>query len=287
MNGGLTTAGVFSFSLNPTSNPDVQVVYGSTIIDSVTWTTSTSGRSLALDPDLTNATANDDPANFCNGATIYNGTDYGTPGDDNEQCAAQPGPGQCLDNGVPRAIVKPAAGQLVITEIMPNPKTETVQEWFEITNTGAASFDLNGLGLDRDNDSRIPDVVTSAACKPLAPGAFALFARSTTMMTNGGLMTVDATIGFTMVNGNGDVRVVDPTTCSGTPIVCTTVYDSLVYTTANGWPATATADGASAQLKPGMYTTTNNDSFANFCPGFMAYGDLTNLGTPRAANTCM
>lgn len=286
MNGGLTTAGTFSFSLNPTSNPDVQIVYGSTIIDAVTWTTSTSGRSLALDPDLTNATANDDPASFCNGTTIYNGTDYGTPGAANEQCAAQPGPGQCLDNGTPRAIVKPAAGQLVITEIMPNPKTEPGQEWFEITNSGATAFDLNGLGLDRENDSALPNVVTSAACKPLAPGGFALFARNATVATNGGLQTVDATVTFTLVNGNGDVRVVDPTTCAGTPIVCTTVYDSVAYTTANGWPATATADGVSAQLKPGMYTTTANDSFANFCPGVTAYGDLTNLGTPRAANAC-
>jgi hypothetical protein len=297
MNGGLTTAGTFSFSINPTSNPDLQIVYGGTVIDAVTWTTSTNGRSLALDPDLTTSTANDDPANFCNGATIYNGTDYGTPGANNEQCATLPGPGQCLDNGTPRAIVKPAAGALVITEIMPNPVTETPvamnQEWFEITNAGAAAFDLNGLGLDRGTDSRTPDVISLANCRPLAPGGFALFARNA--MNNGGLPTPDATFGFTMVNGGNattpaEVQVVDPTTCTGTPIVCTTIYDSLNYSTTNGWPATATADGVSAMLKPGMYTTTANDAFANFCPakpGQQYNNTILNYGTPKAANVCM
>jgi hypothetical protein len=43
----------------------------------------------------------------------------------------------------------------------------------------------------------------------------------------------------------------------------------------------------SAQLKPGMFTTTDNDNPANFCPALTGYGDMTNKGTPKAANACM
>ena len=72
------------------------------------------------------------------------------PAPPNAQCALAPPPGMCLDNGTLRAIVKPTAGQLVITEFLANPAgtgTDAAQEWFEIANIGNASFDLNGLGL--------------------------------------------------------------------------------------------------------------------------------------------
>jgi hypothetical protein len=183
--------------------------------------------------------------------------------------------------------VKPAAGQLVITELMPRPAfaDNGAGEWFEITNVGGSSFDLNGLGLDREADSRAADIVSSVACKPLAPNTFALFARGTNPDTNGGLPMVDATFGFGMVNTNGNVRVVDPATCDNTaPFACSTVYDSVSYTTTTQWPFFATA-GVSAQLKQGMYTTTANDDPANYCPGTTDYG-TGGKGTPRAANNC-
>jgi hypothetical protein len=292
MNGGITGAvGSFGFSMvagSMTSPGDVQIVAGGTVVDAISWTRSTSGRALQLDPDLTDATSNDNASNFCDATMTYGLGDFGTPGLPNAQCTMLPPPGMCDDNGTPRAIVKPAMGNLVITEIMPNPKgTETTREWFEITNLGSTPFDLNGLGLDRAGDSSMPSVVNSATCKPVLPGAFALLARGTDPASNGGLPAVDATFAFSMVNGNGDVQVVDPTTCSGSPIVCTTVYDNVPYTTAAGWPATATADGVSAQVRPGMYTTVDNDTFANFCPALVDYGTEMNKGTPKAANACM
>ncbi len=39
-----------------------------------------------------------------------------------------------------RDIVKPMAGDLVISELMANPATEPGQEWFEITNVSGSSF---------------------------------------------------------------------------------------------------------------------------------------------------
>jgi len=299
INGGITNvAATFSSSLalvaGTTTTPgDIQIVANAVAIDSITWVGAANGKALQLDPDLTDASSNDEPSNFCDATVTYGAGDFGSPGLENSQCALLPPPGMCDGGGSLRAIQKPAANNLVITEFMPNPKVEPGQEWFEITNIGSTPFDLNGLGLDRQNDARAPDVVNSAACKQLLPGQFALFARSSDSATNGMLPTPDATFGFSMVNSGGsacpscgDVQVVDPATCSGTPLVCTTVYDSIVYTTTNGWPSTATPDGASAQLKPPSYTVTNNDSFANFCLGTTGYGDNTNLGTPKAANVC-
>jgi hypothetical protein len=190
-------------------------------------------------------------------------------------------PGECLDNGAARPIQEPAvATDLVITEVMANPSltpTETTQEWLEITNVGTASFDLNGLGVDRANDTVAPTVIADNICRPLAPNTLALLARSTT--NNGGLPTPDATYTLTLVNTSGEVRIVDPSTCATTtPFACTGVYDSISY----GSPA----DGISTQVKPGFFTTTGNDNSANFCTTTNTYGDNTNRGTPRLANVC-
>jgi hypothetical protein len=75
------------------------------------------------------------------------------------------------------------------------------------------------------------------------------------------------------------VQVVDPSTCATTtPFACTTIYDNMPY----GSPA----NGVSTQVKPGFFTTTGNDTAANRCPAVAPYGDGTNLGTPRLANSC-
>ena len=140
---------------------------------------------------------------------------------------------------------------------MPNPKIEPVAEWFEIANIGAEPFDLNELALDRAGDSRAPELIESAACKSLAPGAFALFARSADPAANAMLPAVDATFGFALVNSNGDVRVLDGTT----------VLSAVTWT--------SSSDGVSMQLVPTP------------CPAVTPYGDGTNKGTPKAANACM
>ncbi len=287
MNGGIATNliyGTFTFSLisgTPVAPGDIQLLWGTTVIDAVTWTNAASGKARQLDPDYVDANANDNLTNFCDATASYGLGDLGTPGLANTQCAALPAVGQCDDAGTLRPIVKPTTGQLVITELMANPAIESPagQEWFEITNVGAAAFDLNGLGLDRANDSRAPDVVASAACKSLAPGAFAVLARSSASSANAGLATVDATFGLSLINSNGEVQVVDPTTCAATtPFACATVYDSVPYATST--------DGVSSQLEPGMFTTTANDMAASFCPAVTTYGDGTNRGTPGAANAC-
>jgi hypothetical protein len=184
----------------------------------------------------------------------------------------------CLDNGTPRAIVKPQAGSLVISELHPHPTApQTSREWFEIPNTGAASFDLNGLGLDRGNDTTKPNLVVGAACKAVPAGGFALFARSVDPAVNGMLPAVDATFSFSMVDSNGDVRVLDCSAAGSCDTATPTgpVLDSVTY------PTSTTA--ASRQLKTLAVGSTFPD---DWCVSATAYGDGLDKGTPKAANYC-
>jgi hypothetical protein len=112
-------------------------------------------------------------------------------------------------------------------------------------------------------------VITSATCKSLAPGGFALFARSADSALNGGLPAVDATFGFSLVDTGAAVEVRDGTN----------ILDVITWA--------SSMSGVSSQVKPGMYTTTANDDAANFCLAVAGYGDMTNKGTPKAANACM
>ena len=279
MNGGVTAIGSFSFSLTPTSTPDVQLVYGADIIDAVTWTTSTSGASLSLSPMATDAASNDDPANFCNGSVLYNLMDLGTPRTANGACPVIVQPGQCLDHGTPRAIVKPAAGQLVIDELLANPVgsgTDATQEWFEITNTGAAAFDLNGLTLK--GNAAAGNTITAQDCKSIAAAGFGLFAHSTDPAVNGGLPAVDATFTFALAATNGAISVLDGTT----------VLDNIAWTTPTQ------VDGVALQLLPTTTTSTANDNSSptnttNYCKAVAGqkYGTVENYGTPGAVNVCM
>jgi hypothetical protein len=44
------------------------------------------GKTLSLDPDFEAASSNDDGSAWCNGQDVYNGTDFGSPGEPNPQC---------------------------------------------------------------------------------------------------------------------------------------------------------------------------------------------------------
>ena len=283
-NGGLAVAGTFRFALiagSVESPGDVRIMNDETIVDAVRWTSSRNARSLSLDPDFTTDTANDDSGNFCDGDSVYymagTAMDFGTPGVPNPQCPLQPPPGQCLDNDAPRAIVKPASGQLVITELLANPAgtgTDPTQEWFELKNTGATAFDLNGLSLtggSTTSGSTTVNVIASADCKRVPPGGYALLARSADPGTNGMLPEVDATFSFSLVQSNGSLRVLDGAT----------ELDAITWTT-------GIQDGVSKQLQPALTTTTANNSPDNFCNAqpTQVYGNTPNLGTPKAANAC-
>lgn len=286
-NGGIDPSvivGTFKFSMvtgSAAAPGDVAIVAGTTTVDAVRWTGSSNGKALQLDPDLTDPTANDTESNFCDATAPYGLGDLGTPGLANSQCGALPGAGMCDDNGRMRPIVAPAAGKLVISEVLANPapypdpddpsKTlndDAHREWFEVTNVGATAFDLNDLQVGRIGATGAP--VQSATCLSVAAGKAAVFARSNDPALNGKLPRVDATFSFALVDSNGDVQI-----ARGADVLDAASWKSV-------------GSGLTRQLDPAHLTTDENDDKAgdrtHFCAGATAYGDGTNKGTPGAAN---
>ena len=274
-NGGLPAAviaGTFKFNLitGSTAAPgDAAIVAGTTVVDAVTWTHSTSGAALQLDPGRIDPSANDVDSNFCDATQPYGAGDRGTPGADNAPCPLLPGPGMCDDGGRIRAIVSPRPGDLVISEILANPanvagQTDATREWFEIASTSATAFDLNELGVGRIGAAGAP--VQSARCIPVAPRGFAVFARSADPALDGMLPVVHATFKFGLVDTSGDIQIAQGAT----------VLDAVRWT--------SVTPGVASQLDPGHLTPADNDVPTSFCPATTAYGDLTNQGTPGAAN---
>ena len=275
VNGGLPApiTDTFAFSLisGAADAPgDVALLIGSTVIDAVTWTSSRSGKALQVDPDAATADANDDLTSWCDATQPYGDGDFGTPAAPNAECAAVAPPGTCLDGTTSRPLVIPEVGDLVITEVMPNPDavSDTVGEWFEVQAVRAV--DLNGVGLDRAGDTANPTVISSAACRRIAAGERVIFARSSDSTSNGGLPAVTAGFTFALVSGTptapGDVRL----------MVGADVLDAVTWTSSRA--------GASRALDPNALDVTTNDSEAAWCDGISAYGD-GDLGTPAAANT--
>jgi len=160
--------------------------------------------------------------------------------------------------------VKPAVSQIVITEFLADPTgtTDAQKEWIEVMNAGTVGFDLNGLGLKGSGSSPTVNLITSADCKSVPAGGYALFAHTTDPTQNGMLPEVDATFSFALVQSNGRLEILDGTTVRGLAT----------------W--TSGTQGAARQLDPVADP-------APYCDATAPYGDGTNKGTPKAANaTC-
>ncbi|MFZ5471516.1 MAG: lamin tail domain-containing protein [Myxococcota bacterium] len=261
VNGGISTAAAtFGFSLT-NSGGTLSVKNGAVVIDSISYTSSASGMASQLDPTRLDATANDSEANFCPATATYGAGDKGTPGAANSACQAVANPDQCIDalTSQPRALVRPAVGDLVITEYMANPSgTDTGKEWFEVWVK--ADVDLNGVEAVNATTGRA--AVTSASC--VRPGAdqYVLFAGNADAAVNGGLPAgkVVATVPNNfLVNTNGRITL---RTDAGT-------LDEVSYATVG--------DGISTQLS----------SDGGFCQTSTAstYGGDPDAGTPGQRGT--
>ncbi len=181
-----------------------------------------------------------------------------------------PAPGACLDGGVPRPIVAPLEGDLVIQEILADPASPLADadaEWFEIAVK--ADVDLNGLGIGTTFGTVI-DQIDSADCLAIQDGNLLLLVRSADPATNGGL-TGDWTFGFSLVNGGGDLHL-----AHGGNLV-----------DAVSWGAGDIASGRARNLPPGLQDASANDDQANWCnvaedPGLLY--SAGNYGSPGLAN---
>ena len=224
------------------------------------------------------------PANFCNGTVLYNTVGavrsrHARHGEHRVR-APSPPPGQCLDTGTPRAIVKPAAGaardQRVSCANPAGTGTDAAQEWFEITNTSTAAFDLNGLGLK--GNAATGNAINSPDCKSIAPGGFALFAHLHRSRAE-----------RHAPRGRRHVHVRDRRE-QRRPCPCSTarhLLDTVTWTHARD---RRRRSSASRRTPASPTTTTDNDK-----PDQLLQADRRtdatarplNHGTPRAANVCL
>ena len=263
-NGGLPAVDhVFNFNLkNGTTSTGPGRLYigiGDTLLDEITYESSATGASTALDPRSLDPADNDDAFAWCTGEQTYGDGDSGTPGAENGECelVTPPcDPGQCRDGEECRAIVPPTAGQIRVSEALPDPAAtgnDATQEWFEVE--ALASFDLNELEYGRNDSTTVTRTVNSNACLPVVAGDHVLFARAAE--TNGGLPEVDVLFSFSLPQDNG-LLYLGPL---AEPL------DTFDYGTVT--------DGVARQLDPGG---------ATICNATAPYGDAGNLGTPGAVN---
>jgi hypothetical protein len=160
----------------------------------------------------------------------------------------------------------PVEGDIVITEIMPNPASvdDNAGEWFELKNVSGNSASLTGCSIHDDS-------MTHNIVGPLTVGAgeFLLFAVNGKVNTNGGLIVDYVYTGFAFANpgdsltlkcGFSDIDKVD--------------FDSITY---------PYAPGVSMQLDPVFEDHLDNNDVANWCAGVARYGD-GDFGSPGEQN---
>ena len=163
----------------------------------------------------------------------------------------------------------PAAGNLVITEVMANPAggADTGKEWFEVVNSTGSTRDLGGVVVTRGTNQF---VIPAGTVIPSL--AFFVFAGNGSAAANGGLPGVDVNYGtaLQLVDSNFDLSL----------RAATILIDAVSF------PTTPATSGKSHELKQANLTATDNDSEANWCDASTAYGTEGNTGTPGAANDC-
>lgn len=239
-----------------------------TLVDEIVYLEGANGVSLSYDGQrVPDAIGNDTLTDWCDSETEFVVDNLGTPGLPNDHCEGINPAGTCLVGGVERNIVAPTAGNVVITELMPDPSaaSDTAGEWFEVYFAQAA--DLNGLQLGND-EGAVEFTVGGADCIPVAAGTYVLFALEDDTALNGGLPAVDVVFdGFSLTNsggrlfvGYGDVEL-----------------DHITYTSG------MVSAGASTSLDGAILDATQNNDATNWCDGVDVFGG-GDMGTPGAAN---
>jgi hypothetical protein len=159
------------------------------------------------------------------------------------------------------------AGDLVITEFIPNPAViaDGDGEWFEVYNTLGSDVDLEGLILsDLGTDTH-----TVAGSLVVASNGYVVFGNNADTATNGGV-TVDYEYGSTWYLSNSSDEIV---LNNGVTDIDTVLWDS----------AWSVASGFAKQLDPTATDATSNDDPANWCDAVTLY-HTDNTGTPGLAN---
>lgn len=275
-NGGVEPVDFVQTIVLRNSNGRLVLRHGEVELDAFEWTSARKGVAMQRDADDV----------FCAAALPYGEApaddssdlrNLGTPGAPNPSCSRDApelpeepeGPplpeGSCRDGEEVRPIVRPTAGDLVLSEVLANSRVvpDAAGEWIEIE--ARRDVDLLGLSLGTAyGTSTVWETFEGSECLRLSAGAFFLLARNEDATRNGGLPLVDRTFAFALRNSNGHLTLA----YEGE------VLDELRWAT--------TTSGVAIQ----------RDADGRFCPARVPYGpapeggepDLRNRGTPGEEN---
>lgn len=158
----------------------------------------------------------------------------------------------------------PAAGALVITEVMIDPATlaDTRGEWIEVYNASPRSLDINGWTL---RDATGSHVITAPSPLSIPSGAFAVLALDANELVACGVAALYDYATISLNNG-GDTVALD---------ACGVTIDSMSYA--------SSSNGRTLSLDPAATSALANDDPAKWCAAtsVMTCGDR---GTPAASN---
>ena len=278
LNGNITVAYEYNqngqFFLSNSSDEIVLYDGGGNLVDRVVYDNGviwpdTSGASIEVDMAFADVAGNDDGTKWAHSTcTIAGGPtcnpDLGTPGSSNASCSTTP----CGGTGGP-------TGDLIFSEIMQNPSavSDGDGEWFEVYNTTGADIDMLGYTIQAGGSPSIEVISTSVV---VPAGGYALFARKSDPLVNGGLPTpaYDYDDGLNFGNSSQTVKILDG---AGGTVFEMTYDNGATYPDPNG---------ASMTLDPTKLNATDAAIGTNWCTGSTPYG-LGDLGTPGAGNdTC-
>jgi hypothetical protein len=233
------------FSLGNAGARSIVAGANSRVIDRVDYEGTVEGAAWQLDP----------AGNLCLASTDqeYATGNLGTPGAANTICPQVLEPGTCLEDGVPRKIVSPRAGEVRISEWMANPSAVGGREgeWLELRVD--AEVDLNGVELT-DLTSSVSRL-EQESCIRVGVGSHLVFARSSDSSENGGVTGVLSELSLSLNNSDETITVsVDGET-----------LDTVSY----------------ERSTPGVATQV--DDLGKRCDAVHRYGD-GDLGTPGLPN---
>lgn len=158
----------------------------------------------------------------------------------------------------------PVAGSVVFTEVMSNPVAvgDSAGEWFELSNVSDQTVDLGGCVVSQN---AAQDTLPAHA---LAPGGFAVVARSTDGGTNGNVVAF-ASFAFSLLS-SGSLNL----SCDGR------VIDAMTWSNES--------QGHSLSLYPTHFNAIDNDNtLLNWCFTAQSSYNGTDFGTPNTGNeTC-
>ncbi|OGQ84220.1 MAG: hypothetical protein A2289_08790 [Deltaproteobacteria bacterium RIFOXYA12_FULL_58_15] len=253
---GNVVVGILAEGLTLYNGGLLQVRSGRGVLDGAQYPVTSEGVSVGLDPLRIGDTENDDVETFCASRTTGTFEGTGTPGSVNDLCG-----NACWEGTTPRLVNAPGVGDLVITEVYPDPDgTDGGREWMEVY-VAAGPVDLNGLQVQSGTTSMTTKTVEALQCFSLAAGSFAVL--------GGDAAVADVILpGWSLPNSSTSVTEAHIIIESNG-----TVIDGVSY------PLTSSAihSGRSYSLDPDATDPTFNDVLGNWC-------SVAGLGTAGSAN---